>query len=248
MSTADGNSGRPCRVVRVEPENADITSVFIEGHDDKFRQRRAGQYLTLKIQRDDGWSEPHPFTISCAPEDEVLRLTIKKAGEFTSAIPGLKTGDPVQCAGPYGVFCKEIERRKHIVMIAGGVGITPFLSVLRHFRNLRCDNNIVLFWSNRNIDDAFARSELDAMTQELNLKTVHNLSREDNVEKYSDNTYQKVLFVSGRITQELLKEHVGFSDPAYYLCGPPPMQEFVLGQLGAFGIDEKSIERENFSW
>jgi predicted ferric reductase len=248
MDTTDVNSGKPCRVVRVEPENADITSVFIEGCDDKFRQRRAGQYLTLKIQHDGMWSKPHPFTISCAPEDEVLRLTIKKAGEFTSAVPGLKSGDPVQCAGPYGVFCKDIESRKQIVMIAGGVGITPFLSVLRHLRNLRSGNDIVLFWSNKNIDDAFARSEMDDMTQEMNLKIVHNLSREEDAEKYSDKIYPKVLFVSGRITQELLKEHVGYSDPAYYLCGPPPMQEFVLGQLGAFGIDEKSIERENFSW
>ncbi len=237
-----------CRVVRVEPENADITSVYITGYDDRFRQRRAGQYLTLKIMRDGAWSEAHPFTISCAPDDELLRVTIKRAGAFTQAVPNLKPGDPLRCAGPYGLFCKNIETRKDIVMIAGGVGITPFLSVLRHFRVVKARNNILLFWSNKVLDDAFAREELKEMTRELDLRVVHNLSRETAVEPYEDRAYPGVSFMPGRLSLDLLKEHGVSAASSLYLCGPPPMQEFMLGELGRLYIDPHSVEKENFSW
>jgi len=248
MGIINDDMKNTCTVNRVEPENADITSVYIEGYDDKFRKRKAGQYLTLQIRQDTGWSEAHPFTISSAPRDEILRVTIKKAGAFTSAIPMLKPGDPVKCAGPYGVFCRDIESRPDIVMIAGGVGITPFLSVLRHFERICADNRILLMWSNKTRDDAFARDELNGMTRVLHLRVVQNLSREKDVDRYSDAAYPGVCYLSGRITQDILREYVIFEDPSFYLCGPPPMQEFVLGQLGEFGVDSQSVEKEKFSW
>ena len=225
MDMKDEGMKNACTVHRIETENKDITSVYIEGYDDKFRNRKAGQYLTLKIEHAGIWSEAHPFTISCAPEDPLLRLTIKKAGEFTSAIPGLKPGDKVICDGPYGVFCKDIENKGDIVMIAGGVGITPFLSVLRHFRNTGAVNNMLLLWSNKTMDDTFAGSE-----------------------KYAEDAYPRVCHVPGRISQEMLKKHLVFKAPSFYLCGPPPMQESILAQLGEFGVDAASVEKENFSW
>jgi len=248
MEIKEDDMKNTCTVNRVERENADITSVYIEGYDDKFRERKAGQYLTLRIRKDDDWREAHPFTISCAPEDEMLRLTIKKAGEFTSAIPLLKTGDRVKCAGPYGVFCRDIESRPDIVMIAGGVGITPFLSVLRHLKNMGARNKIELMWSNKTIDDVFARDELNEMTKVLRLKVVYNLSREKDMDRYQSDAYPGACFLSGRITRDVLREHVLSKDPSFYLCGPAPMQEFVLDQLGEFGVDAPSVEKENFSW
>ena len=248
MDTKDEGMKNTCTVHRIEPENQDITSVYIEGYDDKFKNRKAGQFLTLKMERAGIWSEAHPFTISCAPEDPLLRLTIKKAGVFTSAIPGLKPGDKVLCAGPYGVFCKDIENKGDIVMIAGGVGITPFLSVLRHFHNSRADNNMLLLWSNKTMDDTFAGSELKEMTKGLRLRVVYNLSRENDVEKYAEDAYPLVCHVPGRISQEVLKEYLVFKAPSFYLCGPPPMQESILAQLGEFGVDAQSVEKENFSW
>ncbi|HPJ94543.1 MAG TPA: FAD/NAD-binding family oxidoreductase [Deltaproteobacteria bacterium] len=248
MGMTDDDMKDTCTINRIEPENADITSVFIEGYGDKFRQRKAGQYLTLKIMQDDQWSEAHPFTISCAPGDPLLRLTIKRAGAFTSAIPTLKKGDRVKCAGPYGVFCRDIENRPDIVMIAGGVGITPFLSVLRHFHNNHARNRVLLLWSNKTIDDAFARDELNGMTRVLQLNVLYSLSREQDAHRYADDAYPSALFMSGRITEDVLRDRVSSKDQSFYLCGPPPMQEFILSQLGEFGIDAASVEKEKFSW
>jgi len=242
------NAKRVWKVLKTESENYDTTSLYLEGGDGGFGKRRAGQYLSLRILREDGWSEPHPFTISCAPEDKILRLTIKKSGRFTSSIPDLKPGTPVKCAGPFGVFCKDIDKKGEILMIAGGVGITPFLSVLRHFRNTRAENRVKLFWTNKTRDDAFAADELREMTKGLNLKIVHSLSREKETDKYFQPDTPDVVYVPGYATRELLGKHIHSPDTSSYLCGPPKMQDFVLGELEACGIDRRSVQIENFSY
>jgi predicted ferric reductase len=242
----------PAKVVKVIKENRDITSLYIEGYDEAFTRRRAGSFLTLKIMQNDGWSEAHPFTISCAPEDPQLRVTIKRLGEFTTRVHSLEPGAPVMVAGPYGLFCKDIDANEYIVMIAGGVGITPFLSVLRHFRNIRAKNRILLIWSNKGLEEAFALDELKAMTKDIPLKIVHNLSREPegaDMARYADEAFPDVVYESGRCTRHLMKKHIDLSaKPAVYLCGPPPMQDFVIGELEAIGIDPKSIKKESFTW
>lgn len=240
------------KIVKIVRENQDITSLYIEGFDESFKKRRAGNFLTLKIQKGDGWSEAHPFTISCAPEDPQLRVTIKKLGPFTQKVHSLEPGAPVTVAGPYGLFCKDIDANENIVMIAGGVGITPFLSVLRHFRSIKASNSVLLIWSNKGLEDAFALDELQAMTKDLHLKVVHNLSRETegaDMAKYSDAAFPNVVYESGRCTRGLMKKYVDFSaKPAIYLCGPPPMQDFVIGELESLGVDPKSVKKESFTW
>ena len=251
MKNADMNkeSKNVWKVIKTEPENHDTTSLYLEGGNAKFSTRRAGQYASIRIMRADGWSEPHPFTISAAPEDQNLRLTIKKSGVFTTSIQDVQPGTPVKCAGPLGVFCKDIDTKDDIVMIAGGVGITPFLSVLRHFQNIDAKNSAILFWSNKTIEDSFAADELNVMTKELNLTVIHALTREENVQKYIQDAFPQVLYASERVGKELLQRYVdGIHKASIYLCGPPKMMDFVLEDLKNLDIDPKSVAMESFSW
>ncbi len=241
-------SEKTWKILKIEPENHDTTSLYLEGYDERLANRRAGQWASIRVLLDDEWSEPHPFTISCAPEDEILRFTIKKAGVFTSSIPELKLGTPVRVEGPFGVFCRDIEKRQEIAMIAGGVGITPFLSVLRYFSNIRAKNRMTLFWANKTIEDVFATDELKEMTKELKLSVVHTISREKDVEKYFQAEYPNVLYVPGYVTREVLEKHLDFPRTSFYVCGPPRMQESTLKELEAYGVDPESVERENFSY
>ena len=236
------------KVLKTEPENHDTTSLYLEGEDERLRKRRAGQWASIRVLREDEWSEPHPFTISCAPEDEILRFTIKKAGVFTSSIPELQPGTPVRVEGPFGVFCRDIEKRQEIAMIAGGVGITPFLSVLRWLRNIRAKNRVTLFWTNKTIEDVFAADELKEMTRDLNLKIIHTISREKDVDKYFQAEYPHVLYMPGYATREVLQKHLDFPRTSFYVCGPPRMQESIVKELEACGVDPESVERENFSY
>lgn len=250
MTSADTGreEGKVWKVVRVVPENPDVNSLYLEGADEKISKRRAGQFISIQIMRPDGWSEPHPFTISAAPEDPLMRLTIKKEGAFTSAIPGLKAGAPVRVTGPLGVFCRDIGARSEIVMIAGGVGITPFLSVLRHFRNIRAGNRILLFWSNKTLTDVFCRDELREMTRDLKLTAVLCMSREDDVEGYFNARAPRLLYEKGRLSAEILKRNGVMRDAAFYLCGPPAMMDTALKELELLGVDAAVVEQERFVW
>jgi len=239
------------RVVKVEQETGDIRSLTFEGFDEAFRNRSAGGFLSMKIMMDGQWSKPHPFTISCAPEDDLLRVTIKKAGPFTQKVHQLEPGEEAVLAGPFGLFCKGVDALDNIVMIAGGVGITPFLSVLRHFRRAGIKKRALLIWSNRTLDDAFALDELKEITRELPVKVVHNLSREEkgsDMGRFEDRGYPGVKYEAGRCTRDVLKKHLDPANVSAFLCGPPPMQDFILAELEAIGVDPKGVKKENFTW
>jgi NAD(P)H-flavin reductase len=236
------------KIVKVVPENLDTYSLFLEGSDEKMAKRRAGQFVSLSIMTPDGWSAPHPFSIAGAPEDPILRLTIKKAGQFTSAIPDLKPGTEVRCMGPIGLFCKDIDTKPLVVMMAGGVGITPFLSVLRHFRNIKAKNIVTLFWVNKTMEDVFATDEIQAMTRDLALTVVYCLSRADDVEGCYRQEYPGVFYEQGRLSGEILKRHGATKEASFYLCGPPPMMESALAEVGSLNVDQGAIEKENFTW
>jgi len=236
------------KVAKVVNENQVTNSLYLEGYDEKFANRKAGQFASIRIRKPDGWSQPHPFTISNAPEDPLLRFTIKKAGEFTSAIPDLKPGEPILCMGPLGVFCKDIDAKPLIVMIAGGVGITPFLSVLLHFSNIGASNRVKLFWANRGISDILFADQMKALTQKIDLGVIHCLSREDHAERFNQPQYPDVRYEKGYLSEGVMRNH-GVSDKAaFYLCGPPPMMETSLKELNSLGIDPKVVEQEKFSW
>lgn len=240
------------KIVKVVKESSDTTSIFFSGPDmERFKKRKPGQFASIRIFRDGGWSEPHPFTLSCAPGEDALRMTIKKAGAFTSAIPDIAPGTPIQCSGPFGQFCRDIDSRKEIVMIAGGVGITPFLSVLRHFKETGADNEVLLFWVNKTPEDAFAARELEDFTKDLKLHVVHVFSRVGPGEQlpapvFADGRKGRTSHEYGHFDQAKLLRHMGSAHPSFYLCGPPAMQQSVLDELSRCGVEPGMVEKEAF--
>jgi ferredoxin-NADP reductase len=237
-----------CRVVKVIRETQDIASILMEKPDSGFSTRKAGQFASIRIRMEDGWSKPHPFTLSCAPEEDLLRLTIKKEGSFTTAIHEIQPGTEVKCMGPLGIFCKDIDAKPMIIMLGGGVGITPFLSVLRHLRNIHAKNQIKLFWVNRTVKEIFCAEEIKEMTRVLDLKIVHSLSREEDVSSCFEQKYPHIFYEKGRLSVDILKRHEVSMEAAFYLCGPPPMMESALLDLNSMGVEPASVEKESFSW
>ncbi|ROQ92078.1 ferredoxin reductase family protein [Desulfosoma caldarium] len=238
-----------CRVERVVSETHDTVSVFLEmvKGAGRLAKRRPGQFALLRLPEGRGYSEPHPFTISNAPEDKTLRFTIKRSGRFTSKIHGLSAGDRVLCQGPYGVFCADALGRSSLALIAGGVGITPFFSLLRHMKATGLVVPTVLLWANKTSADIIGREELTAMSRTMPLRVVHVLSRE----KFLGDPSQDGLNVSyeqGHITAEILRRYLR-SDHAFYLCGPPAMQAALLKAIRTvFGLKAKRVARELFFW
>lgn len=244
------------KIVKIKKENSDTTSIYFSGPDmERFKNRKPGQFASIRVFKDGAWSAAHPFTLSSAPEDETLRMTIKKSGEFTSTIPDIEPGTPIQCSGPFGQFCKDIGASNEIVMIAGGVGITPFLSVLRHFLEIQADNEVTLFWANKTPEDAFAAKELEGFTKSLKLHVVHVFSRvaPENqaaltAPTFDDGRPGKISCEFGRLSREIFMRHITSTNASFYLCGPPPMQQTVLDELSLYGVEPDKVQKEAFEF
>ena len=239
-------------ISKVEKENEDTTTISFSGPDmERFKNRKPGQYASIRIFKDGEWSAPHPFTLSSAPGEDSLRMTIKKSGAFTSTIPDIQPGTPIQCNGPFGQFCKDIDASKEIVMIAGGVGITPFLSVLRHFKETGADNEITLFWANKTPQDAFAAQELEELTKTLKLHVVHAYSRvapgdQQPAPVFDDDRPGKISHEYGRLNRGVFERHNTSANASFYLCGPLEMQQTVLSELSQSGVDPSTVDKEAF--
>ena len=178
-------------------------------------------------------------------------MTIKSSGEFTRGIPAIEPGTPIECAGPFGQFCHGIESQPEIAMIAGGVGITPFLSVLRHFKSTGAGNSIVLIWANKTFADAFAQRELEDYTRVMRLRVVHVFSRVEPQEQrpgpvFDDGRPGEVRYEYGRVNENLLRRNLRTAAATFYLCGPPPMQRTALEELAKYGVPPENVRKEAF--
>ena len=130
-------------------------------------------------------------------------------------------------------------------MLAGGVGITPFLSVLRHFAQTGAKNRVCLFWANKTFRDAFAAQELSELAGKLNLRVMHVLSRQKELPESRPENSSLVL---GRIRAELIKDCLVSPTTSFYICGPAPMQEQMLKELASLGVDPARIQKELFGY
>lgn len=230
------------KITEVVFETPKITTIRIDGPEiEGLAKRKAGQFARLSILRDSVWTEEHPFTISNAPEDSYIEFTIKALGQFTNKIRETTVGTEVQVKGPIGVFCKDIESHDSIIMIAGGIGITPFLSVLRHFKNNNIQKKMVLFWANNTHADIFRNDEFVEYTKSLSLKIIHVLFSEPNLPE-SNNAL--ISFEKGLCTPDILEKYSDIHNQQIYLCGPPQMNDHIINLMAQMQIDKSHLQME----
>jgi predicted ferric reductase len=182
--------------------------------------------------------EKRPFTISSSPYDETLDFTIKLYGEFTNALSKLKKDEEVIVEGPFGNFTIE-DDEKNLVFIAGGVGVTPFISMIRERIHSRKRQKITLIYAAKTKEDIVFKEELDNIKEEW-FKKVYVLSQE----KIEEEGY-----LDGRINREIIERFVDTNEiknTIFYLCGPPQMVKDMKEILINIGIDKDNIKFEIF--
>jgi predicted ferric reductase len=202
-----------------------------------------GQFQFLTFMSPGLPSEEHPFTIASSPTEEGWHAsTIKESGDFTSLIGNVTPGDPIAVQAPFGRFSYSLyPKEKDLVFIAGGIGITPLMSMLRHMRDSRADLKVLLLYSNRTEDDIVFRKELEEMSSVSlpGLRVVHVLSRAG--ESWSGER--------GRIDADFVKQHIGGSagDKTFYVCGPPPMMAGLIAGIIKLGVPPSRVRSERFA-
>ena len=170
--------------------------------------------------------EQHPFTISSHPFDDHLRITVKGLGDYTDNLSSnLNEGDVAQIEGPYGHFSSSYIKEKEQIWIAGGIGITPFLSLAKDMYI----HNIKLYWCVNNENEANYQKELELVSK--------NNSKFD-FEIWPSDTKGHLTFDKMNIASPKSK--------GYLICGPEGLKKSLTTQLKQIGVKQSSIYDEEF--
>jgi len=192
---------------------------------------KPGQAVEISINKDEWRNEMRPFTITSLPYDDYLEFTIKTypAHEgVTNQLLSLKSTDELILHKVFGT----IEYKGEGVFIAGGAGVTPFISIFRYLKMIKETGENKLILGNKAREDIINEVELK---RQLNGNYTNILS-EEVTEGYD----------SGLITLDFLKSHIGGIDKKFYICGPPAMMDAVEKHLKNLHVEEKSIIKETF--
>jgi predicted ferric reductase len=118
------------RVAAVRPESADAVSVYVTGRGLERMGAQSGQFFRWRFLDRRSWWEAHPFSLSIAPNPEMLRITAKGIGDHSQALRHVRPGTRVMAEGPYGNLTADRRTRRRVLLIAGGVGITPLRALV----------------------------------------------------------------------------------------------------------------------
>jgi predicted ferric reductase len=201
-----------------------------------------GQFIFISFESPRLTREVHPFTLSSTPtRPQSLQITVRSDGDWTRHVGALQEGHRACIHGPFGHFThigEPVDRK--IVMIAGGIGITPMLSMLRYMQDMSDQHPVTLIWSNRSEAFLFHRRELDQIQQQLpNFKWFPVFSRE-----------QGSFGRFGRLDRGILGSILtgAGSDATAFICGPPVMIRDVSATLRKMGFAPTSIKTELFGF
>lgn len=202
-----------------------------------------GQTLSLVLPRADG-SEPatqkHTFSIVSAPyQDDLCITTRMRDSEFKHALGALQPGAAFRFSGPYGKLTLPADTTRPIVLIAGGIGITPFMSMLQHAEHEKLGHRLLLLYSNRKPEDAAFLGTLQALVdRNPNLRMIATMTDAQGA-AWSGMTRR----LDGKTIQSAVDNLV---DPIYYLVGSPGMIEALTDTLRGLGINDDDIRSEGF--
>ena len=220
------------RVVSVTSEAPGVASIVIGGHRVGELRAESGQFFRWRFLARGLWWTSAPYSLSAPPGPDRLRITVKEYGEHSLALRELRPGTRVVTEGPYGALTGAVRRHRKVLLIAGGVGITPLRALLESLP--AGPGDLTLIYRISNMRDAVFRREL---------------------EQIAERRQAKVWFVAGTRNElggnpltggELTRRVPRLVDHDIYLCGPPGFTEAVTRELRGAGVRRRQIHYESF--
>jgi ferredoxin-NADP reductase len=211
---------------------------------------KAGQFLDLTLidpPETDAEGDTRGFSINSAPDDPELTFTTRvRDTAFKRVLKRMPLGTEVKAEGPFGNLTLHNDSRRPAVLLAGGIGVTPFRSIVRRAAHESLPHRILLFYSNRRPEDAPFLDEFRALARENpNFTFIPTMTQmSDSPLPWKGET--------GYIDQDLLAKYLqraspsGPARPVYYIAGPPQMVAGLHTMLNTAHIDDDDIRTEDF--
>ena len=232
---------RPYRIAEVRKERGDTATLVMQPEGHPGFRFTPGQFGWLTV-----WGSPfkitgHPFSFSssAALTDGRVEMTIRNLGDFTSTIHTLPAGKRVYLDGPYGAFTVGNPADMH-VLIAGGIGITPMMSIIRTFADNGDKRPVILLYGSKDWESITFREELDALKKQLRLTIVHVIR----------NPPAEWTGERGHITAEVFKRHLPppYADHEYFICGADVMMDSIEKALDELHVPISKYHSERYSF
>ena len=214
-----------------------VTEVVMEPHDREL-VFEPGQFLFVNFREPFSEQFPpflrnqfHPFSITSTPDERTLRITVKAVGDYTRALRALEPGAEAVVEGPYGAFSSSDLLNDRQVWIAGGIGVTPFLSMARSLDGNAPD--VDFYYCVEQVPEAHFLDELRAIERQRDDFRLTLVPRETDG------------FLTG---ERLARENEDLGSADVLVCGPPAMIESLRPQLAARGVDAERFHAEEFGF
>lgn len=211
-------------------ESANVSTIYISGKNLDQIHAYGGNFFEWRFLTKQLWSEAHPYSLSAVPTKEMLRITVKNLGNHSAALANLRPGVRVIAEGPYGVFKADRAFGKRIVLIGGGIGISPLRAIMQGFDD---DAQIDLIYRVVDETELVLKSEIDSIVQGRNIK-VHYL-----IGSPSD-------FPMGPKDLLQLVPHLAQCD--VFLCGPAGLARKIRHSVESAGVPSTKFHHEAFAF
>jgi predicted ferric reductase len=220
-------------VSNVVAETDDVVSVYLSGRGLDELPIRAGQYVIVRFLSREGWWRAHPYSISAQPNGRWLRLTVKALGDDSRRLADLPIGTRAIVEGPYGNMTPDRRSAERVLLVAGGIGVTPLRALLEE---LSATANVVLLYRARSAADLVFRAELDTIAARRGA-TVRYLvgSRRDRLTGGD--------LLGARSIQSMVPD---VAERDVFLCGPNAMMQAVASTVIGLGVPPARVHRERF--
>ena len=219
------------RVADVVEEGPGVVSLRIAGRGLKRLKADSGQFFLWRFLARDSWWASHPFSLSAAPTDDSLRITVKALGDFSGKIRRVRPGTRVVAEGPFGTFTELVRRREKVVLIAGGIGITPIRALLEEM-----SGDVIVLYRVMRDDDIIFRDELEQLAgaRGIDLRFVVG---DHETEEGRD-------LLSPTHLQEIVPD---IAEREVYVCGPPAMTNAIRENVRHAHVPARFIHAERFA-
>jgi len=224
-------------VSKIKKEADNVITLFLSPKEKNIAYT-AGQYVLVSLNKDEDIHGKF-YTISSEPSEDLLALSIKKVGSFSSALHNLKINDVIYISGPYGSFYPTPEMND-LVFFAAGIGITPFFSVIKDIIKRKVESRVRLFYTNKTLRDISFFKEINKLASKNPLLEVfYHLTRDTS----SHELIKSYKRININQVQEELKD---LRNKNYYICGTIGFVADTRKQLLKKKVKEENIFTESF--